>query len=258
MDEKVVQILEAEPGKAGSSLSKLRDPITGEYRNPLFSQQMLDYRDSYLALGKNEGSGHVYAIIDTGLMHDHPMIKGKIIGELDLVGEGTEDLNGHGTAVTLILLMYQSNLKLLNVKALDAQGRGTEKNLIAAFKWIIDWKKSNLPDERMFINISAGVYKERWGLLPCKGSCDICKIADEASTNNIFVVAAAGNEHGRTACPANSKSVLPIASVKLDGARLKNSGNAKMESFGNIIFGKSGDYAQSEIDAIYINEDEDL
>ena len=258
MEEKIVQILDSEPGKAGSSLGMLRDPITGEYRNPLFSQQMLDYRASFLALGKNESPGYVCAIIDTGLMHDHPMIKGKIIGEVDLAGEGAEDLNGHGTAVTLILLMYQSNLKLLNVKALDAQGRGTEKNLIAAFKWIIDWKKTNLPDERMFINISAGVYKERWGFFPCKGSCKICKVADEAVANDIFVFAAAGNEQGRTACPANAKSVVPVASVKLDGARLKNSGNAEIESFGNIIFGKHDDYTQSEIEAIYINEDEDL
>ena len=258
MEEKIVQILEAEPGKAGSSLGMLRDPITGEYRNPLFSQQMLDYRASLLEPGKNEGPGPVCAIIDTGLMHDHPMIKGKILGEVDLVGEGAEDLNGHGTAVSLILLTNQSNLNLLNVKALDAEGVGTKKSLIAAFKWIIDWKKTNLPQERIYINISAGVYMERWGLLPCKGSCEICKVADEAAANNIFVVAAAGNEKGRTACPANAKSVLPVASVKLDGEQLKNSGNAKMESFGSIIFGKSGDYTQSEIEAMYISLEENL
>ena len=251
MEERNVQILEAEPGKTGGHLDSLRHPKTGEYGFPLFSQQMLDYRDSLMNLGKVENSNPIYAVIDTGLMHNHPMIKDKIIAEVDLVGEGIEDLNGHGTAVSLILLMYQSNIQLLNVKALDSKGEGSKDNLIKAFKWIIDWKNTNFPSERIFINISAGMYIERFGLFPCNGTCDICKIADEASANNIFVIAAAGNEKGSTACPANAKSVMSVASVKLDGSRLKSSGRAKMQSFGSVIFGTPSDYQQSEIEAIY-------
>jgi len=50
------------------------------------------------------GQYAVSAILDTGLLSHHPMLRGKIVNAVDFTGEGSEDLHGHGTVVALIAL----------------------------------------------------------------------------------------------------------------------------------------------------------
>ena len=44
------------------------------------------------------------AVIDTGVLSNHPMIRQSLIDFKDFTGEGAEDLSGHGTMVALIML----------------------------------------------------------------------------------------------------------------------------------------------------------
>lgn len=257
MENMIAQIMDADPGIDGRSLHQLRNPATGEYFYPLFSRKMKDQLETSLSKHPDNNRPLITAIIDTGLMYDHPMIKDRIIGEGDLTGEGTEDLNGHGTAVCLIYSMYLPNAPLLNVKALNQDGVGTKENLIQAFRWIIDWKKQNNIEEYITVNISAGVYSKKWLFFQCRGDCDLCEVANEAADNKIRIFAASGNEHGQAACPSVARSVFSIASATTTGRKFKNSGKGEISSFGNIILGVQGRFSQDEVDKIYQDLEKD-
>jgi len=60
------------------------------------------------------------------------------------------------------------------------------------------------------------VYWKKWGLFECKGDCKLCLAAVEAAQAGVVVVAASGNEPGKTYCPAKAgmggNDVLSIAS----------------------------------------------
>lgn len=257
MEEYIAEIFESKSGKEGVSRDLLKDSVTGEYFYPLFSHTMNEKLEASLAKRPQDSPPPITAIIDTGLMHDHPMIKGRIIGEVDLTGEGTEDLNGHGTAVCLIYSMYLPDARLLNVKALNGDGFGRKKDLIEAFKWIIDWKKQNNIEEYISVNISAGIYSKKWFLFQCKGDCDLCAVANEAAANKMRIFAAAGNEHGKAACPSVAESVFSIASTKDNGDIFKNSGRGEIPSFGNIVFSVPGRFSKDQIEEKYRDLEKD-
>lgn len=195
MNEKRVEILGGIPGKKGAYLNWLHDPTTGKYFAPTLPEH-----PSFEGVRKMHESGHTgsgvkVAVIDTGLMLDHPWIKRSIENSKDFTGEGIEDLNGHGTMVALILLATSPDASLFNVKVMDSEGRGSEENLIKGIQWAVK-------EGAKIINLSGGVYWKKWGIWDCKGDCKICRAAEDAAKAGVLVVAAAGNEPGKTYCPA--------------------------------------------------------
>ena len=79
------------------------------------------------------------AVLDTGVMTQHPLLKPQILYAMDFTGEGVEDDVGHGTAVTMRLRMQfpgQPPPFLVVLKVVGRSGRGSEDNLLAAFDWI--------------------------------------------------------------------------------------------------------------------------
>lgn len=157
-------------------------------------------------------TGGLIAILDTGVLRDHPDLANRVVAEMDFTGEGPEDRCGHGTAVSLIALR-QGDFGIVNVKVADAQGRGTPERLIRAMDWLADYQRSHT-DRRITANLSLGVYRRRLlGMLPCDGTCDVCRAARRLVAARVFVVAAAGNTAGRTACPATLGVVDPGSGV---------------------------------------------
>ncbi len=69
-------------------------------------------------------SERLFAILDTGLLSEHPLINGRVAEEVDFTGEGPEDGNGHGTAVA-IRITIPDIPRYANVKVVKANGRGS-------------------------------------------------------------------------------------------------------------------------------------
>ena len=195
MDEKRVEILNEIYDKKGTYLDQLYDPIADKYFAPVLPSSLSFEGVRKMHKEGYSGSDVRVAIIDTGLMLNHPWIKRSLEESVDFTGEGSEDLNGHGTMVTLLMLLTAPSSRLLNVKTMDAKGRGTEEDLIKGIQWSV--KKGV-----KLINLSGGVYHKKWGLLECRGNCKICQAAESAAKSGVIVVAAAGNEPGKTYCPA--------------------------------------------------------
>lgn len=219
MNDRIVECLESPQLAEGNLLGKLYDQVTQKYSVPVPLEMIESFKREFNQFDKSifnkpkVSTLVTTAVVDTGLMSHHPWINQILHESTDFTGEGTEDRNGHGTYIALLGLslrvgvygmveeqpepveILKREVRLLNVKALCADGRGTEENLIKAILWAIE-KKARI------INISAGIYRKKWGLLECNGDCRVCKAAIGAATAGILVMAAAGNEKGKTYCPA--------------------------------------------------------
>ncbi len=250
MSEEVVEILGSTPGKAGALLQLVRDPASGCYLLPVVAdeqqrknqEEAAKYvaRDTLMAelhlnatefeiawpliwanlhrTPATQKSDSITAILDSGLMHDHPFIKNCIEAEVDFTGEGTEDFNGHGTICALIAHPFILQPRLLNIKVVDAQGRGTQENLAKGIQWLARYAHDH-PQLTFIANISLGVYSRKFGgLLDCQGDCKVCQAVVEAASQqpqNILFTIAAGNKAGVPTCPAKVGLIEHYASLPI-------------------------------------------
>lgn len=149
------------------------------------------------------------AIIDSGIVADHPRLAGCIKTCVDFTTEGIGDRLGHGTNVALMyckILIGTPPPHLIILKIFDAAGAAARSRLRDALAWIIAYNDRQPPDGRIGSTIlSGGVYSRRCWFFACDGSCDICEIARRAAPRGgMQLVAAAGNRRGKTACPARA------------------------------------------------------
>ncbi|MDP2749511.1 MAG: S8 family serine peptidase [Nanoarchaeota archaeon] len=149
------------------------------------------------------------AVVDTGI--DNENIYLHVIKEADFTGEGTDDLHGHGTHVSGTIASTQTTYKgiayganLMDAKALDQYGSGYSSNVINA----IDWAVLNGAD---VISMSLGA-----AISPCDGSDTLSWAVDNAVSNGVVVVVAAGNSgpgNNTINSPGCAKSALTVGAV---------------------------------------------
>jgi len=180
------------------------------------------------ALGIANGAGTVVAVMDTGVDHCHPLLKGHLAGGgLDLVdgdfspwetrdgldedGDGEiDEAAGHGTFVSSLVALGAPGAKILPYRVLDDDGGGTAFNLALALADAIARGVD-------VINLSL-TYHER--------SIVVDLLLEEAAAKGIVVVAAAGNDGAsKLPFPATDSHVLAVTALSADGARLANFAN---------------------------------
>jgi hypothetical protein len=145
----------------------------------------------------------IAAVVDSGIMHDHPLLKGCIVGEADWTGEGYEDLDGHGTAVALMIQMpYFRPTNMLNLRVIGRERKAPRINLVQALNWLVDYKSQH--DVYLTANLSVGVYTRKWTIFDCRGDCEVCKAAMRAADHEIMLSTVVGNIKGLVACPASA------------------------------------------------------
>jgi subtilase-type proteinase RRT12 len=179
-----VQILGARAGAPGRYLADLRDE-----RGAFLTPRLLAPGVPAAPRGANAIRA---AIIDTGVLPEHPVIAGSLQGLHDVTGEGPIDENGHGTIVALLLLSLATPDGLVSIKALGRDGYGTRLDLLRALQVALE-------QEVDIINLSIGSYDPS-----CVGDCRVCSAVSNVAAAGTTVVAAAGNTPGRTDCPAKA------------------------------------------------------
>lgn len=231
MDERIVEIAGDEGSSPGRYLQYVFDDDTGTYLRPADTEQMIAFREQAvktayrqaqaragfdadafesawpgiwreLTKKRQETTPEYYAILDTGLLSRHPLLRGLIVDGTNLTTEpDDEDTNGHGTMVALILADGLTRRpRLLNVKVADGNGRATPRDLVKGIEWVRDFaRKTSSP---VCVNISLGCYSRRFGLFACDGTCDLCEAAVVAAGDVKMLTVAAGNEPNKTTCPA--------------------------------------------------------
>jgi len=178
---------------------------TGEVKpnDPLFnSNQLSKFRNINLLKAWSKAKGkEIIAIVDTGVDLSHPDLVNKIIPGINLVSlADVQDDNGHGTHVAGIAAANTNNgkyiagvsweSKVLVIKALDKNGRGSYSDLTESIRYAAD-------QGVRIINVSAGQSFE----VPM---ANLCGAVDYATSRGAIVVASAGNKN-------ESKKLYPAA-----------------------------------------------
>ncbi|MGI6367437.1 MAG: S8 family peptidase [Anaerolineae bacterium] len=139
-----------------------------------------------------DGSGVRIAVIDTGVDLHHPDFHGRIAEAVDLVGEGPNDQNGHGTHCAGVALgsgiasagRYRGiapGALLYAAKALHRNGQGMMSDVMAGIEWAVEHKVQ-------IISLSLG------GPGSSDGHDALSDICDAAVAAGVVVVVAAGND----------------------------------------------------------------
>lgn len=109
------------------------------------------------AWASTTGGGVRIGIVDTGVDLNHEELAGKVVAHTKCTGTGgdpgkcagsAQDDQGHGTHVSGIAAAYKDNQRgiagvapdaqLVVAKVLDASGTGTEDDVVAGMKWVVD------------------------------------------------------------------------------------------------------------------------
>lgn len=170
---------------------------------------------------KNRNKKITVAVIDTGVDLDHSYLKGRVLKNgYDFVENDRvpDDRNLHGTHVAGIIVdctKELGNIKILPVRVLDANGRGTTLNIINGINYSAK-KKADI------INLSLG------GTRLFDSQED--KALKNVQKKGCICVVAAGNESRNTkyCCPAHITSCITVAAVdsNLRRAYFSNYGKA--------------------------------
>ena len=203
-------------GATTVTLEHFYDPKTGNYYEPITTDFPGRPRP---AMATNSKITPLCAVVDSGVMSSHPIIKQSLKESIDFTGEGPEDLAGHGTMIALLYLQnLPAGFPIVSVKVLDRRGKGRLKDLIKGIKWAAN-KGARI------INVSAGVYltcttvrEEGAGDAESTDSCErtpICQ-AVTALKDAALVIAAVGNDPGRIACPACCRDSLAVGAMAGD------------------------------------------
>jgi hypothetical protein len=128
------------------TIDDLWDRRTGEFYVPAaeaFAPRKADAERRNLRHGTCQGpdADARVAVLDTGVLPEHPWLKDRIVELIDLTGEGIEDRNGHGTAVALLMVgppELQLPGCLVVVKVADRHGRVEEATLREGIRAAVD------------------------------------------------------------------------------------------------------------------------
>jgi subtilisin family serine protease len=198
---------------------------TDPYRS---SQWGLERIAAPAAWATARGEGQVVAIVDSGVDLEHPDLVDRLLRDADgrVVGRDyvddddvPEDRNGHGTMVAGIAAAAADNdegiagvapaARILPVRVLDAQGRGSAADVDEAIRWAVDHGAT-------VVNLSLESVTPLPGSLIGAAPADAVRYAWD---RGVAVVAAAGNSGSPFTDYPESSPVLLVGASDRDDER---------------------------------------
>jgi hypothetical protein len=161
------------------------------------------------AAGLPAGPPVTVALVDTGVDLTHPDLQGKLTDGYNLLqpNKPPQDDNGHGTNVAGIIAAVANNekgiagiapnVRIMPIKALEADGRGDEAKLGEGIRYAVD-------HGARIVVLSLGLYRYNE---------ELARIVQYAEERGVLLVAAAGNEGNSVNYPAAYPSVVAVGGV---------------------------------------------
>jgi subtilisin len=181
------------------------------------------------------GLGIRVAVLDTGMDLGHPDFAGRAIFSHSFVGQPVQDLHGHGThcigtacgtktpagIIPRYGIGYKSSIFV--GKVLSNAGSGTQAGVLAGMNWAI---ANRCPVISMSLGSQSPVHPAYTA-------------AGQAALNNgCLIIAAAGNAAASTGAPANSPTIMSVASLdkNLKPSSFSNFGKIEIAAPGRDVF----------------------
>lgn len=181
------------------------------------------------------GVGIRVAVLDTGMDLGHPDFAGRIIVSKSFVGQPVQDLHSHGThcigtacgpkSPPGVTPRYGIGFKtqIYVGKVLSNSGGGTTASVLAGMNWAIANKCA-------VISMSLGSQSPVQAAYTAAGQAALNK--------GCLIIAAAGNAASNTGAPANSPTILSVASLdpNLAPSSFSNFGKIEIAAPGRDVF----------------------
>jgi subtilisin family serine protease len=181
------------------------------------------------------GVGIRVAVLDTGLDLGHPDFAGRAIVGATFVGQPVQDLHGHGTHTTGTATGPKSppgntprygiayRAPILVGKVLSNSGTGATGGVLAGINWAI-------ANKAVVISMSLGSQSPVQAAYTAAGAAALSK--------GSRIVAAAGNSASNTGSPANSPTIMSVASLdaNLAPSAFSNFGKIEISAPGRDVF----------------------
>lgn len=172
------------------------------------------------------GQGIKVAVLDTGMDLRHPDFAGRIIVSKSFVGQPVLDLHGHGTHCigtacgpkappgTTPRYGIGFGAQIYAGKVLSNQGSGSTASVLAGMNWAI-------ANRCQVISMSLGSRSPVQAAYTAAGAA--------ALRNGLLIIAAAGNDNRPTGAPANSPTIMSVASLDPNLRKSSFSNHTKVE-----------------------------
>jgi subtilisin family serine protease len=175
------------------------------------------------------------AVLDTGLDLGHPDFAGRTITTNTFVGQPVQDLHGHGTHTIGTATGPQSppgttprygigyRADIFAGKVLTNSGGGTGASVLAGMNWAI-------ANRCEVISMSLGAASPPQAAYTNAGAA--------ALANGCLIIAAAGNDGASTGAPANSPTIMSVASLDktMAPSSFSNFGKIEIAAPGRDVF----------------------
>lgn len=181
------------------------------------------------------GGGIKVAVLDTGMDLGHPDFPGRIAAAASFVGQPVQDLHSHGThcigtscgprspagTTPRYGIAYQA--RIFVGKVLTNAGGGTSGSVLAGMNWAI-------ANRCQVISMSLGAQTGVQAAYTAAGNA--------ALASGCLIIAAAGNAASATGAPANSPSIMSVASLDptLAPSSFSNFGKVEIAAPGRDVF----------------------
>lgn len=160
-----------------------------------------------------DGTGVKVAVVDSGIDAGHPDLAGKVVAAKNFsAAEGTQDAHGHGTHVASTIAgsgaasggAYKGvapGAELINARALDAKGWGSDSSVLAAVEWAVE--------------AGADVVNLSLGATDTPGISLLEETVNKLSDQALFVIAAGNDGPAVTTVgsPGSAERALTVGAV---------------------------------------------
>ncbi|WP_083005326.1 S8 family serine peptidase [Halomonas sp. GT] len=181
------------------------------------------------------GAGIKVAVLDTGMDLGHPDFEGREFKTRSFVGEPVHDINGHGThcigtacgpqipSGNPLRYGIAFGSQVLVGKVLTNSGSSTGAGVLAGMNWAI-------ANRCEVISMSLGSQSPVQAAYTHAGAA--------ALRNGCLIIAAAGNSSANTGAPANSPTIMSVASLdaNLKPSSFSNAGKVEIAAPGGDVF----------------------
>jgi serine protease AprX len=159
------------------------------------------------------GEGYNVAVIDTGIRSSHQLLGNRVVYYRNFAGGSDGDGFDHGTGVASVIHAVVPEAGILDMKALDSSGVGTEENVVLALEECASLQSTRPDISPNIINMSVGSPDDGNPDNPIRLACQAVMAL------GMVIVAAAGNNgqvEAAITIPACEQYVVAVGSMTVD------------------------------------------